>query len=84
MIRTLNDTHYEFSAASAVNPIATTIVLGTGAARIVSGGSGVYLGTILGLFATANGGNSSIPAYFERWRYSPIAQKISEGEFVYV
>jgi hypothetical protein len=32
------------------------------------------LGTLLGIYATTNGGNGSTPAYFSDWRYKPIEQ----------
>lgn len=81
VIKTLNDTFYEFSAASAANP-EDAIVLGTGSAEVLSGGAGMYTGTLLGVYATSNGGNGSTPAYFGSWRYNPVAQEIAEGEFV--
>ncbi|KAJ4408452.1 hypothetical protein N0V82_009681 [Gnomoniopsis sp. IMI 355080] len=80
-VRTLNDTFYEFSAASAASR-GDDIVLGVGSAEILSGGAGKYTGTLLGVYATSNGGNGSTSAYFGRWRYEPIAQEIAEGEFV--
>jgi beta-xylosidase len=80
-IRTVNDTHYEFAAASARKPD-EKIVLGLASALIVSGGSGSFVGTILGAFATTNGrvGNESL-SYLERWRYTPIAQEIDFGVY---
>lgn len=82
-IRTLNDTFYEFSAASASDRD-NTLVLGLGQAEILSGGAGMYTGTLPGVYATSNGGNGSTSAYFGRWRYEPIAQEISQGQFIYV
>lgn len=81
MVRTVNDTFYEFSAASAASR-GDGIVLGVGSAEILSGGAGMYTGTLLGVYATNNGGNGSTPAYFGRWRYDPVAQEIAEGEFI--
>lgn len=80
-VRTLNDTSYELSAASAASR-GEVIVLGVGSAGILSGGAGMYTGTLLGVYATSNGGNGSTPAYFGRWRYNPIAQEIAEGEYL--
>ncbi|KAH9207663.1 glycosyl hydrolase [Leptodontidium sp. 2 PMI_412] len=39
-------------------------------------------GTLVGVYATSNGGKGTTPAYFGRWRYAPAAQEIEEGEFV--
>ena len=40
------------------------------------------IGTIMGAFNTNNGGNGTTPAYFSRWRYTPISQKIEENVYV--
>ena len=32
-------------------------------------------------YATNNGGEGSTPAYFSRWRYTPIAQEIEAGVY---
>ncbi|RYC92572.1 hypothetical protein BFJ63_vAg4631 [Fusarium oxysporum f. sp. narcissi] len=42
------------------------------------------VGTLLGLYATSNGGKGVTPAYFSRWTYLPIAQKVAEGDEFYV
>lgn len=83
VIRTVNDTFYEFSAASAASRD-DHIVLGFGSAEVLSGGAGMYTGTLLGVYATNNGGNGSTSAYFGRWRYDPVAQEISAGDFITV
>ncbi|KAK3897825.1 concanavalin A-like lectin/glucanase domain-containing protein, partial [Staphylotrichum tortipilum] len=44
---------------------------------MVVGNEGVswgFTGTLLGIYATTNGGNGSTPAYFSDWRYTPIEQ----------
>ncbi|KAK7418730.1 hypothetical protein QQX98_003748 [Neonectria punicea] len=55
-------------------------VLGHASASIVSGGSGPFTGTVLGAYTTSNGGNGKTPAFFSRWRYTPLAQEIADGE----
>ncbi|EME82017.1 glycoside hydrolase family 43 protein [Pseudocercospora fijiensis CIRAD86] len=88
-IHTANDTHYVFSAMPSSNP-AASIILGTASAEILSGGIGRFIGTLVGVFATCNGGAGSGnvcegnggDAHFSRWRYSGAAQKISDHEYV--
>ncbi|KAF7194199.1 Non-reducing end alpha-L-arabinofuranosidase BoGH43A [Pseudocercospora fuligena] len=88
-IHTANDTAYVFSAMTASNPNAK-MILGTASAEILSGGDGRFIGTLLGVFATCNGGagfenvceGPGGHAYFSRWRYSGAAQKIAEGQYV--
>lgn len=41
-----------------------------------------HIGTLIGAYATSNGGNGTTPAYFSRWRYTPVAQAIGDEEFV--
>ena len=41
------------------------------------------LGTLVGTYATSNGGSGTTEAYVSRWRYRGEGQKISEGEFVF-
>ena len=39
--------------------------------------------TIIGVFNTKNGNeDEKTPAYFSRWRYTPIAQAIDKGVYV--
>ncbi|KAH8196961.1 hypothetical protein TruAng_008888 [Truncatella angustata] len=82
-ITTVNDTYYEFTASSSTSPV-DSVKLGTGPAAMLSGGGGMYTGTLLGVFATTNGGASSgAPAYFSNWSYTPIAQEVDKGLYVY-
>ncbi|KAI1880452.1 hypothetical protein JX265_002073 [Neoarthrinium moseri] len=80
-VYTCDDGTYVFSASSTSDEDDSK-VLGSASAAIVSGGSGPFTGTIIGAYATRNGGNGSTPAYFSRWRYDPVAQEIAAGEFV--
>ncbi|KAL2785148.1 concanavalin A-like lectin/glucanase domain-containing protein [Aspergillus keveii] len=84
------DGTYVFSASStspAGKPSAT-IVLGRASSGIVSGGERRFVGTLVGVFATTNGAQintrPATPAYVRRWKYTPIAQEISEGEYGYI
>lgn len=88
-IHTANPTHYAFTAFPAGNPNAK-VIAGYVSARVVSGGSGPFTGTILGAYATCHGAGSSgqkrCPrggeASFGRWRYRGAAQEIDFGDFV--
>jgi hypothetical protein len=42
-----------------------------------------FLGTTVGIFVTANGGEGSTPATFTRWVYEGQGQKIDFNETVY-
>ncbi|KAI0521765.1 glycoside hydrolase family 43 protein [Xylaria bambusicola] len=86
-IETLNATHYSLLAMSADNPRAK-LTIGTASAGLVSGGSGSFVGSLVGAYATCNGAGSghACPeggnAYFSRWRYRGEAQYISATESV--
>ncbi|KAF4471099.1 xylosidase : arabinofuranosidase [Fusarium albosuccineum] len=79
--RAKSSTTYVLSAALASNPKSEK-VLGEANASIVSGGSGPFTGTVVGAYATSNGGKGKTPAYFSRWRYTSLAQEIAEGEII--
>ncbi|GAB1729134.1 hypothetical protein NU195Hw_g3398t1 [Hortaea werneckii] len=88
-MHTINETHYGFSAWPTDCPN-EKIIIGHASAEVVSGGSGPFVGTLLGAYATCNGAGSTNSttcpdggnAYFSRWRYSGAAQQIAEDEFV--
>ncbi|KAG7293653.1 hypothetical protein NEMBOFW57_003708 [Staphylotrichum longicolle] len=76
-------------AASRAGDEKSRVVLGKASAELLSGGSGSFVGTLLGVYATCNGAGSGLDcpkgtpdAYFGRWRYTGIAQYISETEKV--
>jgi beta-xylosidase len=86
-IQTMNETYYSFAAMPSNNPNDVKI-LGYAPATILSGGSGAFIGTLVGAYATCNGvggiKNTCGPggdAYFSRWRYTGIAQEIAAGVF---
>lgn len=92
-IRAGNRTHYSFSASR--TGVDGKVVEGSkqtvaeASATLVSGGTGTFVGSLVGVYATCNGaGNgTSCPtgsgnAYFRRWRYTGVAQAISATEDV--
>ncbi|PYI28613.1 hypothetical protein BP00DRAFT_438323 [Aspergillus indologenus CBS 114.80] len=80
-VRTPDDAGYVLSAAL-VGDLGSEIVLGRASAEILSGGSGPFTGTLLGVYATGNGGPGETPAYWSDWTYVPVAQEIDAGVFV--
>ncbi|SPQ26976.1 655ff5b2-9586-4fd7-b546-5ec898439ef9 [Thermothielavioides terrestris] len=69
-IRACNATHYAFSVGPAGrrSQMRQVIEVSNG---LVSWG---FTGTLLGIYATSNGGNGTTPAYFSNWRYIPEGQ----------
>ena len=88
-IQTINGTHYNL-AAMPVSNVTAQIILGTASAALVSGGSGSFVGSLLGVYATCNGegaaGSLDCPAggeaYFQHWRYLGSTQQISATESI--
>lgn len=63
--------------------------LGRASAELLSGGSGSFVGTLIGVYATCNGAGEGLDcpegtpdAYFRRWRYRGDGQYISETEVI--
>jgi beta-xylosidase len=75
-IEAKNDTHYIFSAASSVDR-SDRVAIGVAPATIVSGGTGPFTGSLVGVFATSDGGNGRTMSYIQRWRYYGTGQKIN-------
>lgn len=83
-IQALSPSEYTFSAALASDE-SSKIVIGKSSAEILSGGSGSFVGTLLGIYATCNkSGSSGVceprtigGSYFNRWRYTGDSQYIS-------
>jgi len=76
-------------AAMLASDTKTKMVLGSASAELLSGGSGSFVGTLLGVYATCNGAGSGLDcpsgtpnAYFQRWRYTGAAQYVSATETV--
>ncbi|KAI0400473.1 glycoside hydrolase family 43 protein [Xylaria palmicola] len=86
-IKAINTTHYSLAAMPAGRPRAK-LVIGTASAALVSGGSGSFVGSLVGTYATCNGAGSEYTcpkggnAYFSRWRYTGEAQYISATESI--
>ncbi|KAK0623908.1 glycoside hydrolase family 43 protein [Immersiella caudata] len=62
----------------------TKIAIGTGRGELLSGGSGSFVGTLVGVYATCNGNGSGLDcpsgtpnAHFQRWRYTGAGQFVS-------
>ena len=77
---------YTFAAMPAGDERAR-VALGTASAELLSGGTGSFVGTLLGVYATCNGAGSGLDcpaatpnAYFSRWRYTGEAQYVSATE----
>jgi beta-xylosidase len=64
------------------------VTVATASSELVSGGSGSFVGSLLGVYATCNGLGSGVEcpeggvATFQRWRYTPVGQHISETESI--
>ena len=69
-IKAFNLTHYSFSAGPA-DAMSQLMTVGYGAGSLLSFG---FTGTLVGVYATSNGGNSSEDAYFSKWRYQRQGQ----------
>ncbi|ELR07415.1 hypothetical protein VC83_07528 [Pseudogymnoascus destructans] len=80
-VKAVNETHYEFFAASVRKPREVE-VMGTAPATILSGGDGPFTGTLVGAYATSNGGAGKTESYVSRWRYQGKGQDIGNGETV--
>lgn len=96
-VAAINETHYTFSAASSLRPF-ETLHMGTASATLLSGGDGrftgkplvlfclllwlILIGTVVGAYATSNGGKGTTDAYISRWRYQGKGQDIDNGTFV--
>ncbi|KAK3350039.1 glycosyl hydrolase [Lasiosphaeria hispida] len=69
-IKAANATHYSFSMGPAGRRFEMRTVL-VASNDAVSWG---FTGTILGVYATTNGGKGSTPGYFSKWKYTPQGQ----------
>ncbi|OAL06297.1 hypothetical protein IQ06DRAFT_241020 [Phaeosphaeriaceae sp. SRC1lsM3a] len=79
---------YRFSAMLASDET-TKIKIGIASTAQLSGGTGSFVGTLIGVYATCNGAGQGLDcpadtpnAYFTRWRYTGIKQYISESKSV--
>ncbi|KFY16288.1 hypothetical protein V492_01444 [Pseudogymnoascus sp. VKM F-4246] len=76
-----DDKSYTFSAAS-THGKHEVLEMGRAGADIVTSGTGRFVGTLVGAYATTNDGMGSTKAYLGRWRYTPLKQKVGEGVYV--
>lgn len=87
-IETKNTTHYAFSAAP-VADLDQKLEIGVASAKVVSGGNGSFVGSLVGVFNTCNGQGYGVEcpsggtANFNRWRYYGQGQQISTTEIIY-
>ncbi|PLB55779.1 xylosidase : arabinofuranosidase [Aspergillus steynii IBT 23096] len=77
-IQAVSDTKYTFSAAAGEK----RKVIGSVDSLVVSGDTGRFTGTLVGAYATSNGGKGTTPAYFSKWRYQGQGQKIDHDVIV--
>ncbi|GJE90826.1 glycoside hydrolase family 43 protein [Phanerochaete sordida] len=68
-VQAVNASTYAFSYLDSSAKSAQWTTVGHGVAREVSGG---FTGTLVGMFATGNGHNSTTPAYFSDFTYDPV------------
>ncbi|KAH3275516.1 hypothetical protein KXW55_006888 [Aspergillus fumigatus] len=80
-IQAVSDTEYVFAAAPARHP-AQRQIISRANSLIVSGDTGRFTGSLVGVYATSNGGAGSTPAYISRWRYEGRGQMIDFGRVV--
>ncbi len=85
-IRAETPNEFKFSALRAGDE-KSRIAVGTASTALLSGGTGSFVGTLLGVYATCSGAGSGLDcpagtpaAVFKRWRYTGDAQYISETE----
>jgi beta-xylosidase len=79
---------YTFSASLSSDK-KSKVQIGKASAAQLSGGTGSFVGTLIGVYATCNGAGSELDcpadapkAYFNRWRYTGVSQYISATESV--
>lgn len=69
-IRACNASHYAFSVGPEGRRSEMRLVMEVGNEGVSWG----FTGTLLGVYATSNGGEGMTPAYFSDWRYTPLEQ----------
>jgi len=85
-----NPSEYTFSASLASDKPSAVTEIGKASAAQLSGGTGSFVGTLIGVYATCNGAGTSEldcptdtpKAYFKRWRYNGVRQWISATESI--
>ncbi|RDW68897.1 uncharacterized protein DSM5745_08657 [Aspergillus mulundensis] len=76
-VEAVDDETYEFSASLASRP-RKKIHVGSVDARVLSGDTGRFTGTLVGVYASraGKGGKSKDYAYFSDWKYEGLGQKV--------
>lgn len=83
-IQAQNTVNFTFSAMPLSEPH-KKLTVGAATGLLLSGHTGPFTGSLIGMFATCNGAgeNTTCPdggtAYFQNWKYTGIAQYISNG-----
>ncbi|KAE8390151.1 hypothetical protein BDV23DRAFT_183843 [Aspergillus alliaceus] len=89
IMRRQTDTMFEYSvdvnftpkARNEERPAHEIQLIGQAPATIVSDGAGLFTGSLVGVYATNNGGSGATPSYISRWRYRGIGQAIAKGQY---
>lgn len=85
-VRTADETAFEVRVGSTDDDEGE--VIGTASGALLSGGTGSFVGSLVGVYATCNGNGEGeecpdgTAAYFTNWRYTPIAQFIDADESI--
>jgi beta-xylosidase len=87
MIEMCTPSEYMFSATSTSSNSSVIMELGKASTAQVSGNTGSFVGTLIGVYATCSGAGSdaldcpaSTPnAWFNRWRYEGVKQWVDKG-----
>ncbi|KAL4971935.1 glycosyl hydrolase [Aspergillus desertorum] len=77
-VEAVDDATYEFSASLASRP-RKNVYVGSTDARVLSGDTGRFTGTLVGVYASRaghRGGNGTDFAYFSNWKYAGLGQKV--------
>ncbi|KAL4750001.1 hypothetical protein BDW72DRAFT_204230 [Aspergillus terricola var. indicus] len=77
-VEAVDDTTYEFSASLASRP-KKRVYVGSADTRVLSGDTGRFTGTLVGIYASRAGhpgGNGTDFAYFSNWKYEGLGQKV--------
>ncbi|KAL2176196.1 glycoside hydrolase family 43 protein [Thermothelomyces heterothallicus CBS 202.75] len=69
-IRACNSSHFSFRVGPEGRRSELRVVMEASNDAVSWG----FTGTLLGIYATSNGGNGTTPAYFSDWRYTPLEQ----------
>jgi hypothetical protein len=86
MIEMCTPDEYMFSAALAARD-SETLELGKAATSQVSGNTGSFVGTLIGVYATCNGAGDDVlncpastpNAWYKRWRYTGVKQWVDKA-----